>query len=366
MNIIKKLSFLWKAWRNTLSIEEFSFLVGLADNSFTSPNDAKDARFAQKVLKLRFKYDLATSEADIVAQSNDSVRDLWLKTLHLSKKSLTETETEMLVRRMPWHSFRRFPVALDDYYISILFAERNPLKIVAYCRDFALPENFELELIKHCNESLFKTDAKMTYHRLSSQINGWIEALCSYIDGAVKESKLLTESVQKELLDLRNPLITKKLIERCNMEKNILQEKTMMSLINQENENALRLLLAKSYLPNYQHMRIYFNNRYKHLIPQKEIADCRKELYDTEMAKKVLLGAFSMLPREHLIDLKRIETPTEYLDEYEELFIKPLLRRSISPAFGAEIAYHFPHLAKEVKKAVIRYTDACNETFAKK
>lgn len=366
MNIIKKLSFLWKAWRNTLSIEEFSFLVGLADDSFTSPNDAKDARFAQRVLKLRFKYDLATSEADIVAQSNDSVRDLWLKTLHLSKKSLTETETEMLVRRMPWHSFRRFPVALDDYYISILFAERNPLKIVAYCRDFALPENFELELIKHYNESQITTDAKMTYSRLGFVINGWVKAVYSYSEGGKQIFKLQNKDVQKALLNLNDPLIVQKMIERCNIAKNELYEETIMSLINKGSEGELRLLLRNSYLPDYHNLRAVFIEKYGHLKNQLAISDYRQELYDTEMAKKVLLGAFSMLPREHLIDLKRIETPTEYLDEYEELFIKPLLRRSISPAFGAEIAYHFPHLAKEVKKAVIRYTDACNETFAKK
>lgn len=364
MNIIKKICLYWKVWRRTLSIEEFSFCVNSAETSLFS-KEKTDAKVIQKILKFYFTHTvLCDDEMKILCnQRYYQAQEIWLETARL-KKSLTEAEEDMLVRQMPWNTLRNFPQALSDYYLTVLFAERNPYKIVAYCRKYSLSEKFEKILLEEYQKSLSQPDQKMTYRRFTQyELNGWAEALDVYLDGyRMNKKHFSTSDIPLVILKSNDNNLIEKLIKQCSIADNFLPDTCLWYLIEQGKEKALRLLLCESYLPNYSLMLLRLEKVYPHLKSALSISRYRREIYLLEQKHNVFLGALSLTPREHNIVCKHITTPLEDIENFEETYIQPLLNK-FKPCMCAYVAYHFPQLAYLAEVTTSKYAETCFKTY---
>lgn len=308
-----------------------------------------DNKTAQWLLKMYFKEPLRQEEMDLLVSSEYmTAQDIWLKAV--KHREMSDIEQDGLVRQMPWNILREFPRELSKDYVAILFAERNPEKIVAYCRYFVLPEKFEKMLIEKYQQSLSENDTKMQYSKFGkSLINGWGEALEVYLDGPYYQDKRLTsKDVQQKLLALNDEKITEKLILRCTIVENRLHGDTMWTLIEQNNVEAMRLLLRESYLNGSRALINFFNEKMPQLEAQYCISQHRRNLYEVEQRDGKFYGALIFTEREHRLVMKHRLTAPDEMDEFVETHIKPLLlTRAFGPCMCAYIAYHFPQLADE-------------------
>ena len=351
MDTIKKLCFLRKVWRRTLSIEEFSYLVNLCETSCFSPQK-KNSKSAGWLLKLYFKHPLKQEEADILFNIRQTTaQDIWLEAV--KHRKMSDLEQDGLVRRMPWHFTRFFPCELSDDYITILFATRNPQKIVAYCRDFALSEKYEKLLLDGYAKSLQSPDHKMQYRYLcGSFINGWAEALDAYLEGPYYTGeRFASKDIQRQLIDLNEQRLTEKLILRCSIIKNCLHGDTIWALIAQNNVDALRLLLRESYLNGSSALINFFNEKMPQLEAQERISRHRRNLFEIEHRCGQFLGALTFTKREQRLVIKHHDTAPENMDEFVETYIEPLMH-TFGPCMCAYIAYHFPQLAQKALKCL--------------
>lgn len=331
-------------------------MIGLVDTVFVK--ETTECRFARQLLKLYFKGHLQQAEADILVNSHMSVQYLWVETMR--GKNLTDIELEMLVRRLPWYFTWTFPVRLSAVYLDILFAECNPKKIVAYCRDYCLPEEFENKLLEKYRQSITLPDVKMQYTKLGGrQINGWAEALERYLGpGYDKSERFASKDVQLKLLMMQNADLTNALIKRCSIAKNILDGDVVWYLVEQHNEDALRLLLRESYLPNIMSLLQKIEREMPQLKVPLAIAQYRREIYLIEQEKGMFLGALSFFPREHNIVCKYLETPETDKAKFAELYILPWLDK-FRPCMCAYVAYHFPYLADKALAVTEDFSATC-------
>lgn len=338
-------------------------MIGLVNAVFAK--ETVECQFAKWLLKLYFKGHLQQAEADVLVNSHMSAQGLWVESAR--GKVLTDIELEMLVRRLPWYSTWNFPVQLPAVYLDILFAECNPEKVVAYCRDFSLPEEFEKKLLEKYRQSLTLPDVKMQYTKLGGrQINGWAEALEKYLCfGYDKRERFASKEVQQKLLTIQNADLTNALIKRCSIAENVLNDSVVWSLVKLHDENALRLLLRESYLPNIMMLL----RKLKQEMPQLEvplaIAQYRREIYLIEQEKGVFLGALSFLPYEHNIVCKYLETEESDKAVFAELYILPWLSK-FRPCMCAYVAYHFPYLADRALAVTQDFAATCTHRTTNK
>ena len=352
MNIIEKIRFLWKTWRRTLSIDEFSTLLNLSGTTYFA-KQSSDNKTARWLLGIYFKASLRPEEQKLLTSSLYSkAQDQWLKIA--KHRNLTDEEQYMLVHQMPWNFLRRFPKKLSDTYVEALFDDRNPLKIVAYCRSFALPEKFEKFLIENYQKSLKTIDEKMQYQKYGNRtINGWAEALIAYLEGPdFRDKRLTAKDVQIQLLHLNDDKIVEKLILRCSIIENILHEDIIWELIDKNKADALRLLLRESYLAGSPSQINHFEAKMPQLKAQMLIAKLRREQYLLEQEKHVFIGALVFKPREDFLIQKHHLYQSEdqnNLDEFVKLYIQPQIN-TFGSCMCAYIAYHFPQLANDALK----------------
>ena len=319
-----------------------------------------DTKFAKKLLKIYFKGNLTEAEVNLLADSQMQVHDLWIEAIR--GKNLTDIELELLVRRIPWYFTWRFPVSLSEAYLKVLFAERNPVKIVAYCRDFSLPKEFETELLEKYQQSLSIADSKMQYSKFGRrQINGWAEAIEEYLRSSdYNNERFVSQNVQQQLLNMKNADLTRALIKRCTIVKNTLHEDIIWSLVEQQDEKLIAQLLCESYLPNIPALLVKLEENMPQLKTQMEIAQYRREVYLIEQEQYVFLGALAFLPREEKIIRKYAETSDEDKDEFIDLYIKPWMG-SFRPCMCAYMAYHFPDLASQLLDVVEKFATDCKQ-----
>ena len=305
-----------------------------------------------------FKGDLQQSEVEILANSQMSAQYLWVEAVR--GKELNGVELELLVRHLPWYFTWRFPVQLSIDYLNILFAERNPEKIVAYCCDYALPEEFEKLLIEKYQQSLKEPDAKMTYMTPGGrEINGWAKALRTYLSfGGMKGERLTSKEVQQQILMLKDANLTNALIKRCSIIKNILNDDIIWDLVKEHNEEGLRLLLLESYLPDLPALMLKIEQEMPGLQDAIAIANYRREVYFIEQKHCVFLGALTPLPRENGIISKYLESSETDKAEIAELYVKPWLN-SFRPCMCAYVAYHFPDFAAQARSVAKNFAAKC-------
>ena len=350
MDTIKKIRFLWKVWRRILSIDEFSYLVNLSETSWLTSKENHDHKTAEWLLKIYFKHPLHPEETELLFNPGHlTAQDIWLKAV--KHRKMSDNEQDGLVRHMPWHFMRRFPTKLSDDYIAILFVERNPQKIIAYCRDFSLQVKFEKLLLEKYQQSLKTPDDKMQYRKVSSNyINGWAEALDAYLDGPYYTGdRFSSRDMQKQLLNLNDQRLLEKLISRCTIVENRLHGDTMWTLIEQNNVEAIRLLLRESYLNGSSALINFFDEKMPQLEAQYCISQHRRNLYEVEQRRGELLGALTFTEREERLVEKHLKTPPDEMDEFIETYIEPLMH-TFGPCMCAYIAYHFPQLADKALK----------------
>ena len=311
-----------------------------------------DNKTAQWLLKMYFRKPLRQEEMDLLVSSKyTTAQDVWLDAA--KHRKMSNIEQDGLVRSMPWNSLRKFPRELPDDYIAVLFAERNPQKIVAYCSYFVLPEKFEKMLIEKYRQSLNEKDAKMQYCKLGiSRINGWGEALEAYLEGPYYTGvRFASKEVQKQLIELNDQSLIEKLILRCSIVENCLHGDTMWALIEQNNVEAMRLLLRDSYLNGSSALINFFNEKMPQLEFQEYISMHRRNLYEVEQRCGELLGALTFTEREQRLVMKHHSTAPDEIDEFVETYIEPLMH-TFGPCMCAYIAYYFPQLADKALKTL--------------
>lgn len=336
-----------------MSIDEFSFLVGLVDDYEFIANSKKQM-WAEKSLRIYFRHPLQKQEVDVLAKASSTIQDVWIESVF--DRKLTDIELEMLVLRMPWHRFRRFPQKLPEEYLQMLFATRNPLKIVAYCRDFALPLKFEKMLIEKYRCSLQEPDEKMAILKFGGEeVNGWREALEAYLSGVGKE-KMASRESQKMLLGLDDDDLLYMLIERCSISSSLLHEDMIASLIKRKKTEALRLLLKVSFMPNILALTLTLKQEIPELKYQYYIAEKRYRCFIKEQKKGVFIGAIAPKAKEVNLLLKYYETPADEKDEFAQIYLLPWLH-TFSPSMCAFMAYYFPQYAEDIWKALKSKTE---------
>ena len=360
MNIIKTLSLLWKVWRKALSIEEFLQLVNLAETSLFAKEKTKN-KVAEWLLKLYFaRHILNEDERKILCnQQYFRVQEMWLNVAK-KKKKLDDQDERMLVEYMPWYSIRNFPQQLSRFYLMLMFSERNPLKIVAYCRDYILPADFEKLLIEQYQRSLTIPDKSMLYRKFFHEIvNGWEEALNVYLDALrLNRQNFSLSDFPQKIMELNDENLTKKLLKHCSIADNFLPERSLWYLVEHKNEFALRLFLCESYLPNGLLLKQKIVQEFPKIEAAVNIAQCRREIYLLEQKHNVFLGALSFTPQEYLIIVKQLEK----YEDIEEIYIQPLLN-TFKPCMCAYVAYHFPHLADRACNVTKTYYDECFQQY---
>ena len=296
------------------------------------------------MLKKYFKHPLGQEKLGLLADERYlTAQDLWLEACRT--RLVTEKEVNFLVGSMPWNFLRHFPVKLPDSYVSVLFAKRNPQKIIAYCRDLDLPERFERLLIEKYQQSLIHEDEKMTYSSCfeKTKINGWKEALFSYLEG---EGKRLTAlMIQQKLLDMRDMEIILKLVARATIADKFLHPDIVRRLIQEHKTEAVKLLLRESYLGH--DMKEFLTRCMPQFNKQFELAEYRRLWYEKERADKTFYGALTFTPYELALVLKHKEMSEANDQEFKETYIEPFIGRFRS-CMRAYVAYYYPELAPQM------------------
>ena len=326
-------------------------MLGFGAISFFAQKESFDTKVARWLLKRYFKQSLSSKELDTLVNFGfTTAQDDWLKAMRYREASYEETKA--IIDKMPWHTLRRFPFELPKAFLAMLFAYRNPQKIVAYCRDYALPEVYEKDLIENYRQSLKTPDNKMQYTYFGGgSVNGWAKALEVYLDGSHFDGRLTTKDTQMKLLDLGDNKITEKLILRCNIIRNPLHVDVLWRLISEGYDDMIRLLLRESYIVAPPLMVDLIERRMPQVLAQYHIAKLRRATYLKEQQKRIFLGGLTFTDREKWIVRKHQHTATEDMEDFVLTCIKPWLN-SFSPCMCAYLAYYFPELADELWKGL--------------
>ncbi len=333
-----------------MSIEEFSALLRFGALSFFVSKESFDDRVARWLLKRYFKHPLNHEEIDALMHIGYSVaQDDWLKAMRYREASYEETKA--IIDKMPWHMLRRFPFELPKPFLIMLFAYRNPQKIVAYCRDYALPEDYEKDLIENYRLSLKSPDNKMQYTYFGgSSVNGWAKALEEYLGGFNGE-RMTTKEAQLRLLDLGSGEIIKKLILRCNIARNPLHEDVIWRLIAEGYVDMVRLMLRESYIVAQPLMVDLMEKRMPQVLPLYYIAQYRRKVYLSEKDKYIMPSSLMFQNNEKWIIKRHIHTPADDMDDFVLTCVKPRIG-TFSPSMCAYLAYYFPELADDLLKGL--------------
>lgn len=334
-----------------MSIEEFSTLLRFGAISFFAQKVSFDAKVARWLLKRYFKQPLNSEKLDVLVNFGfTTAQDDWLEAMRGRKASYEETKA--IIDKMPWHTLRRFPFELPKAFLAMLFAHRNPQKIVAYCRDYALPEVYEKDLIENYRLSLKSPDNKMQYAYFGgNSVNGWAKALEVYLDCSHFDERLTTKDTQMKLLDLGDNKITEKLILRCNIIKNPLHEDVIWRLIDEGYVDMIRLMLRESYIVAPPLMVDLMEKRMPQVLAQYYIAQRRRNTYLKEQKEKAFFGGLTFTNREEWIVRKHQQTATEDMEDFVLTCVKPWIN-SFSPCMCAYLAYYFPELAGELSRSL--------------
>lgn len=353
MNIILEVKLLIKAKYGRLSKDEFTMLAKVYH---TEPR-ARDYRVCEKILRLYFRNNQLTQEiADIVGNASyQNVQNLFLDN---KKEPLSEIEQAMLVRQMKWDIIKKFPAPLDEPFIAEMFERREPLKIIAYCRDFQLSEKWEHFLFEKYLESLKTPDEQMMCGITKKTDNGWHKALVAYLSGGFEQSRMADADMQQKILELQDDDLLLLYLRRCTMAYQPLTENSWRYLMEIKHLAGIRLLLKRSYAPEtvVTDIKVQFPElKWPLIISQK-----RYKIYLLEKEYRLFLGAQAPTYNEHKVILLYIQSEDRKEKDVKlfcSMYIKPLLSGLVSPSTSAWIAYHFPKLEEKAYHAMRRYIE---------
>ena len=350
MKTIKKAKLLLKVLVRALSDNDFSMLLNLSEQHFSVSSSDRSDNTARWLLKLYFKKPLDKEQLELLSDRYYmTAQDLWLKSA--KKRNFSGIETDYLVKKIPWNLFRFFPFKLPRFSLSDLFDERDPYKLINYCREYILPEDFELLLIEKYRQSLLKRDEKMQFILLDDGMsNGWEKTLIAYLEGVnVTDRRCATANVQKSILELNNFEITKKLVSRWNIGMNCLTYKSVEYLINCGYDELLRILLRDSYLDSDFEKLIH--DKTPNLMMQYYIASLRRKFYLEGQSSENYWKAIMFTPYEQDLIEVHESTLESDIDEFVNRKIKPNIS-SFGSCMCAYLAYHFPNLAQDLYKSL--------------
>ncbi len=335
-----------KVLLRALPSNDFSNLLSFAEQNFMAASE--DGKTAKWLLKIYFKQPLDAEEMELLCdQYYMAAQHIWLEAVR--KRKLSEIETSFLIKRFPWNQFRHFPAELSKANLISLFDERDPYKLITYCRDYALPEDFELLLVEMYYQNLVKTDEKMLFTQSNgNKADGWEKALIAYLEGGHRNDNRCTSAkVQKAILELRNTEITQKLVSRCDITTNNLTYESVSFLIDYDYDGLLRILLRDSYLDrNFEKL---LKAKAPYLLAQYHIAALRRKAYLEGVNSPNYWRAIMF--NKHEQRLAKLCEDTAYKNEFVNYQIKPFLV-SFGPCMCAYLAYHFPNLAPDLYRSL--------------
>lgn len=348
--IIKFLN-LFKARFGTFTEEEFNALCAEFSTNLSGffGNKNQDSR---DVLSVFFHYRTPTlSELKIVYTYGDELKWLYLESIS-QKRKLTAYEQTYMAAFMNFGPVFRFPQQLGEEALERLFGAGDINRIATYVRDFALPERYELELIRRCAQepcNIQRQFGKCNYRY----------ALELYLSNTMAE-KCCSDKVQDELLTVADESLWEKLCATQSMTENVLERNTIRELIAHGYGKALKALLMHSFVPTAELQR-YLLASFPALKWELEISKVRHALRKLELET----GHYWGVEAPSIEEMHLITSDTE--SENTEFMVRQRIKSgTATPYFCAWGANKCPQLGEKAYACLRAFAESCKKRYEKK
>lgn len=310
MDIIEKLQLYWKVRFGRPTWYEFKFLLVEAELSGT-----ENRRFAKNMLKIYAAHHTFTEE-EIYA----------LAEKHISFLDMMS-------------AYARHKYVLSEAFIRQLIDRKEFVKLGNIVRFMPLSVVGEKMLI----------DAAKSAEKFEPEKQGTIGcALANYLVTNPSSKVFADPSVQKELAFNKKALHL--FIKRCTIRHCYLHDEMISLLIQEKDEDALRHLLAVSYIAN-ESLQKSLVARYPSLSDALKISVSRRRVFEFDTRYHQNLGGADMYTDELALELHTTD-PSEWSREERQRFIEEDLQPFMdapysTPSFLAWVAYNFPELSAQ-------------------
>lgn len=347
MKIIRNIENLFKARYGSFTEVEFSSFCKIYGN-LNGVFSLKLRKNAERVLKIYLTHHTPTqSQLNALYSYGDKLAWLYLESISADRK-LTECEQMYFATIMNFGPMHHFPRELDTKALSALFESGDVRRIATYVKDYALPERFELELIR-------RYAMQKPYQSKGGSLKcDYRTALSKYLSSGA-HPKCVTEKVQNELLNVLDEELWVELCSNQNMSENVLSECTVYELIERGLKRPLRALLMHSFLPTC-FLQSHLSSRLPQLKWELEISKVRHALRKLEKQEKAFWGVEAPDRKE----LKIIEESYSAVNQLEYIKdkIETRLKYGIAtPYFCAWATDEYPHLGEEAYKSLRKFAE---------
>ena len=337
MTTINKIKNLYKARFGAFTDTEFDELCKAYDTGGmyrVSP----EKRNAECVLKTFFANKTPSSEQlKIIYGCDDTLKWLYLASIS-KKRRLSNDEQLYMAEFMEFGPVFRFPQELNEAALERLFESDNTRRISTYVRSFSLPEHYELELINRY--ALQKSNGESE----TWQKGGYGRALELYLESTVSK-KCVSANVQNKLLEVADEKMWAKLCSSQSMTVNVLEKNTIRELIAKNYTEAVRELLAHSFIPTRELQR-YLLCAMPQFKWELEISKVRHALRKMELET----GKFWGVEAPDFYEMKLIDVSILNDDkaDYAEYSVRPRLTSGFAtPYFCAWAANFYSELGED-------------------
>ncbi|MBQ8482146.1 MAG: hypothetical protein IJ532_06400 [Alphaproteobacteria bacterium] len=309
---------------------------------------SKQKRGVGIVLSVFFAHQTPTlGQLNAVYEGGDNLKWLYLRNIS-PKRPLTSEEEQYMATMMEFGPVFRFPRKISDRAVNLMFESGNVRRIAVYVKDFALPEAFELELIK-------RYEMQKPYARSSRALRpDYAYALSQYLS-MCRQPKCQTEKVQEKLLEVADEDMLEGLCASQNMSKNLLHNSTISALIAKRYSKALRAMLMHSFVPTSELQR-YLYSSFPELKWELEISKVRHALRKLEKRYGEFWGVEAPNYDEYKIIDESIIAENQ-LDFVEGKVQSRINADIATPYFCAWATDEYPYLGENAYRCIRRFAE---------
>lgn len=354
MNRISMLFYLLKARFATFAEEEFDALCKEYSENASGLSSDKQLPVKSVLITYFRNHTPSSNELNVVYRHSDELK--WLYLGNISKKrGLTNDEQLYMASFMNFGSVFRFPQSLNDEALKLLFSTGDVRRISAYVRDFALPESYELELIKRYAAQKPHLDRKQVFNC------DYRFALRQYLENR-KPEVCKSPKVQNELMKVADGAVWEKLCACQSMTDNVLAVETIRELIAKGYRNAMRALLLHSFIPTAELQR-YLLSAFPALRWELEISKLRYALRKLEIETDDYWGVEAPSMEEMKL-MEKIELSEETSKSIVKIVCKKIAYSDqITPYFCAWIVNECPAIGEEVYNHLRKFAEVCCKKY---
>ena len=325
--------------------------VGLSTKELLALCDCfeRESKLAEYALKVYFSYYTPDKEhLKRVREGADKLKLLYYNNIRRGRKLAAYEQDFLVSRYLPINRFSRYPSALDNAHLNMLFEKSAIGKLTAYVRSFTLSPDLEHRLVAMCENEDNTVPFVDSYRMVLST---YLSSMC--------HNKFQTPAVQLSLLALNDEELIVELIRNCTMDNNILFVPTVKQIAESCSRKVIEELL----------FRTYIDSEYFSQVIQKRFPDLRW-IYEIARLRKPL----RKLERE--IGFIGVEAPSK--EESDFIFysieadkddvrkaIPQILLRDVTPYFCAWVANEFPEYTESAYRKVRKIAEKYREKYKK-